>query len=267
MSRKRLGELLTDLGLIDATLLRTALIKQRSWNKRLGETLVEMGVLSDRQLAGVLSGQLNMPAVDLSNRSIDSRLAHKLGEDFCRRNECLPFAYHEKGCFVDLAMANPLNLELFEQVRVRMQCNPRPYVIGPVALRNAFIGVFGTSGTDSRIPTTEFEEVGITGEIVLEVGSQDRLQAVQPGMSMPSLDIDVEEPPAASTEMANRTPGHRAAPPARMPSKSSDTVTLDDLSRDLRELRQIVIQTHHRLDQLIKVVEALTIQGLPRGKV
>lgn len=254
MSRKRLGELLTDLGLIDESLLRTALAKQRAWNKRLGETLVQMGVLSDRQLAGVLSGQLNMPAVDLGARTIDPRLARHLGEEFCRRNECLPFAYHEKGRFLDLAMGNPLNLEVFEQIRVRMQCNPRPYVVGPVALRDAICAVFGTSGAEERLPSAEFEEVGITGELLLELGSQDKLQAVQPGLDMPSVDIDIDEP---SVAVAKATV--RAADP--------QPAAVTELRDDIRELRQVLAQTNRRLDYLVKLIETAAAQGtIPRGR-
>jgi hypothetical protein len=252
MSRRRLGELLIDLGLIDEEQLSKALLKQRAWKKRLGETLVELKMISDRQVAGVLAQQLNMPAVDLGDRVVDPRLAQQLGEEFCRRNECLPFAYHERGRFLDLAMSNPLNLEIFEHVRVRTRCNPRPFVVGPVTLKRALSAIFGTDTSEVKIPTAEFEDVGIAGERMLELGSGD-FQALRSSSGLPSVDIDVDEP---SVSVA-RPLGERAGPVA-------DANAIQELRVEIAQLKQLLGQTNNRLDYLVKLLESAAAQGTLR---
>ena len=170
MSKKRIGELLIDLGLVSRAQLEGALQRQQQMGRRLGETLVELGLINEQQLVKVLSRQLNMPAVDLARRKLDRGTLKGLDEWFCRENECLPFAFHETGKFLDVAMGNPLNLELFEQVRTTTRCNPRPYVVGPTMLRQALDRLFGTGPDDWAPPV-----------------------AADARDSMPSIDIEFEE--------------------------------------------------------------------------
>ena len=58
MSRKRLGEILIDAGLIDAQQLNHGLHEQRRWGGALGGILVEQGVVTEDILIRALAKQL-----------------------------------------------------------------------------------------------------------------------------------------------------------------------------------------------------------------
>lgn len=137
MARKRLGELLVMSGAIDELQLQSALGEQRKWGRPLGITMVEMDLLDEQTVVRVLGQQLSIPAVDLSAIEPDRDALPLLDFEFCRDNACIPLRHEPQGSFLDVAMADPTNPELFDRIRVRTRCNPRPRLAGPRAIDQA----------------------------------------------------------------------------------------------------------------------------------
>lgn len=137
MAKRKLGEILVMAGVIDELQLQSALGEQRKWGRPLGDTLVEMGLIAEESLVNALSAQLNFPGVNLDNVAIPPEVLNYLDHKFCLENGCIPFGYDEQGAFLDVAMADPTNPALFDQIRVRTRCNLRPYVGGPRAIEKA----------------------------------------------------------------------------------------------------------------------------------
>ena len=73
MTRKKLGELLIEAGVIDDLSLRSALADQRRWGRPLGRTLVEMRLVDEPVLVDVLAKQLNVDAIDLDIADLECR--------------------------------------------------------------------------------------------------------------------------------------------------------------------------------------------------
>src|SRR2546428_12164224 len=71
--RKRLGQLLTELKVIDEHQLQSALGHQKQWGGKLGTILVQKGFCKEDQVVTALSQHLAMPAVRLANVKIDPR--------------------------------------------------------------------------------------------------------------------------------------------------------------------------------------------------
>ncbi|MFH1132600.1 MAG: hypothetical protein V1754_14795 [Pseudomonadota bacterium] len=144
MARKRLGEILLEAGVIDNAQLSAALGEQRRWGRRLGVVLVEMGIVEEETMIKALSRQLNIPAVDLQKQHVDLDAVSKLDFDFCQENACLAFRYEAHGKFLDVAMADPANPTVFDEIRVKTHCNVRPHIAGPItidiAIRQAYQG-------------------------------------------------------------------------------------------------------------------------------
>ena len=144
MARRKLGELLVEAGVIDEMQLQSALGEQKKWGGPLGQTLIELGFVSENALVRALSEQLNIPAVDLQAVSVSAEALQRLDHDFCLTYSCLPFGYDEKGPFLDVAMADPTNAELYDVIRVRTRCNVRPHLAGhraiEVAVRREYLG-------------------------------------------------------------------------------------------------------------------------------
>ncbi len=152
MARKQLGKLLLDAGVIDEHQLQAALAEQRKWGNPLGRTLVEMGLVSEHMMVRGLSHQLNLPSVELEGYVPDSAALEQLDATFCRQNACLPFAYEERGRFLDVAMVDPTDPELFDQVRVKTRCNVRPHIAGPLAINAAIDASYGVPSLPLESP-------------------------------------------------------------------------------------------------------------------
>jgi len=137
MARRKLGELLIEAGVIDLMQLQSGLGEQKKWGRPLGQTLVELGFISEGALVRALSNQLNIQAVELQGKNATPEALMLLDYEFCQQHACFPFSYEERGQFLDVAMADPTNPELFDLIRVRTRCNIRPHIAGHRAIETA----------------------------------------------------------------------------------------------------------------------------------
>jgi type IV pilus assembly protein PilB len=141
MGRKKLGEMLVEAGVLSESSLRAALNEQRRWGGTLGRQLVEMKLISESELVRVLSLQLNLPTIDLDKLQIPQAVLDLVPIDVAEDNNVLPFAQPMK--FLDVAMVDPTNLGVLDELRIRTQLNIRPYLAGPRMLERALGKFYG----------------------------------------------------------------------------------------------------------------------------
>ncbi|SKA82164.1 type IV pilus assembly protein PilB [Caloramator quimbayensis] len=115
-ARKRLGEFLTDSGLITNEQLQKALALQKNTNKKLGEILVENGFITEDQIIEVLEYQLGIPHVKLDRYPIDNEAVKLITENLAKRHNLLPIRLENDSLYV--AMADPLNIFAIEDVAI-----------------------------------------------------------------------------------------------------------------------------------------------------
>ncbi len=135
MARKRLGELLLDAGMLTEDALRTALAEQRRWGGTLGRTLIDLKMIGEDELVGVLSRQLNMPSVDLDNMEVAQPVVELVSAELCLQHSLMPFGQPMK--FLDVAMVDPTNLGIIDELRIRTQLNVRSFLAGPKMIERA----------------------------------------------------------------------------------------------------------------------------------
>lgn len=253
MARKRLGEILVMAGAIDELQLQSALGEQRKWGRPLGATLVEMGLISEHALVEALSNQLNIPAVDLSSLKIPPMVLDFLDHKFCLQYGCIPFGHEAQGAFLDLAMADPTNPELFDLVRVRTRCNLRPHLAGPrsieLAIRHYYLG----EALDPKGGADKSHWMNRPDEVVFEedvIAAEKRASAAQAAAAAPDA-------PAASSP---------AAPP-EAPDPAGGGQQLTAASRDalLLQLHNIVQQLRAHLERDEKVLRKLMALIVEKG--
>ncbi|MBS1726022.1 MAG: type II/IV secretion system protein [Armatimonadetes bacterium] len=122
----RLGERLLAEGAIADETLRQALEIQQSSGGFLGELLVSLGAITPSQLRGHLEEITGFPFVDISEVDIDRELSTQLPEHFVVSNLVLPF--REKNGSIHVAMADPLNLSLVDEIRASLGRPVVPYL-------------------------------------------------------------------------------------------------------------------------------------------
>ena len=125
----RLGERLLERSLINEAQLRRALELQPRSSRPLGAVLVELGALDEDRLTAVLGEHLEIPVADLKRETVDPEAARLVPEDFARRHVLLPIR-RENG-HLNIAMADPLNLPLINDLRLMTGLGVKPFLAGP----------------------------------------------------------------------------------------------------------------------------------------
>jgi len=115
VTRRKLGELLLETGLLSPEKLTEALNKQKNSGKRLGQQLIEMNVISEEEMAFALAMQLKIPYVDLTYHQIPLDVMETIPEEVSRKFICVPIALNSS--ILDVAMADPLDLNMMKDLQ------------------------------------------------------------------------------------------------------------------------------------------------------
>jgi Type II secretion system (T2SS), protein E, N-terminal domain len=118
-SKKRLGELLIEAGVIDEAMLQSALGHQRRWGGRIGQAILDLKLTSEASIVEALARKLGFEVARLRSLdplSLDSALK-LVGKDFAVRHTVFPMAADHSTLTV--AMADPTNLSLSDELRFR----------------------------------------------------------------------------------------------------------------------------------------------------
>lgn len=182
MARKRIGEILIQAGLLDNTGLRAALAEQRRWGGQLGRVLVDMKLVTEEDLVQALSQQLNFPTVELDTMEIRDEVLDLVPGELAERHNIMPFKI--AGKFLDVAMSDPTNLGIIDELRIRTQLNVRSYLAGPKMIERALTRYYGLGVKAwSQDPRELQVQAGGSGQIP-RIGERDReIQALQDRIS------------------------------------------------------------------------------------
>ena len=82
--RKKLGEILTETGLLTEDQLRQALLSQKKTGVRLGQYLIQQNLVQEDQLIDVLSRQLKINRYSPDKYPIEPDLVELLPFDICQ---------------------------------------------------------------------------------------------------------------------------------------------------------------------------------------
>ncbi len=152
LNRERVGIKLVDAKVISSDDLSQALDIQQGEGGRLGSILVRMGVLSESTLLEFLSQHYGVATVELSTCSIDGSLRGLVPYDVVRRHLVLPV--RKTTSRLSLAMADPTNASLLDDLRFRTGLHIIPMVATESDLRTAISHLYG-QGPDGSFSTTE----------------------------------------------------------------------------------------------------------------
>ena len=113
-TRKRIGELLVESGVITSEQLENSLLLQKGKNKRLGKILIELGYITEDQVAETLSRQLALPLVDCANFKPTKEIISLVSKATAEKKLVFPLEVRERR--LSLAMANPLDWQAVDEL-------------------------------------------------------------------------------------------------------------------------------------------------------
>ena len=138
-----LGTLIFREGLLTEEQLEEALQDGMQRGKRLGEVLLERGLVSENDLGRLLAGQKGLQFVQLDAAAIDPAAVQLLSVEKARLHTVLPIGFQE-GLPV-VAVADPSNDLVIENVRRALNCEPRLVVAGREALNRQIEHAYATA--------------------------------------------------------------------------------------------------------------------------
>ncbi|MBN2493000.1 MAG: hypothetical protein JXR96_00310 [Deltaproteobacteria bacterium] len=199
MARKKLGELLIERGIIDQDQLNAALAYQRQWGHRLGVALVAKGFIPEGMLVKVLGEVMGLPTVDLSTVTFDAEALRMVPFNTCENNDLIPLALDEgRGGkqILTLAMADPMNLSIIDEIEFTTSCKVRPVLATISAINSAIRKYYRGMNTFIK-PLSYYKQT---------TADTGRMQLVRPGGEVEEVDTSTAQPAQAPQAGAQPLP-------------------------------------------------------------
>ena len=157
MAYKRLGDLLTEAGLITEEQLSSALVSQRESHRRLGDELIACGIITETELIEALCQQLGIDYIDLTNVILPAELTQVIPKNIARKFDMVPVrATHDE---VFVAMADPMNFIAQEEARAASRRRVVPMVSHRTAIERAIMQLYGNEGAARAIEEMRSEQL------------------------------------------------------------------------------------------------------------
>lgn len=182
---ERIGDLLVKEGLITREQLQKALDEQRQSGTRVGYNLVKLGFIQENELTRTLARQFKMPAVDLSKFEVDTKIIKLVPTDLATENLVLPLK--RDGRTLTVAMADPTNLGVIEDLKFITRYDIFPVIAGEFTLRNVIEKHYESNEQQMSALLTEIEG--------LEDGEVEVVEEKEEEMSATALAAAVDDAP------------------------------------------------------------------------
>ncbi len=152
--RKRIGELLVEVGALDAFQLESALAHQRRWGGRLGSAIVHLGFLREDQVLSAVGDQLGVGYVSLWDKVVPRDVLSLLPEKVIRSRKALPLARlreHRRGPLL-VAVPDPTDLRVLDELSFATGLEIRPVLASEAELDRAIELHLGERARERQLP-------------------------------------------------------------------------------------------------------------------
>src|SRR5256712_12965295 len=232
--RKRLGQLLTELGVIDEHQLQSALGHQKQWGGKLGGILVQKGFCSEETVVSALAKHLGMQSVRLADVKIDPRAVKCVSKQVAEKLHVFPYELSGSGRseVVTIAMSDPADRPAVDQLASHTGKRIKPMLAGDGDVVAAIQAHYG-GGEEKKEPTDKVARPAPAGLPTVTPGAPSGSVAgfprrIEPPASAPGAararaapyippPIPAAEPAAPAPKLAESEARASAAPPAPAP--------------------------------------------------
>ncbi len=195
--KKRLGDMLVEVGLLTTEQLMNALDKQKIENKKLGKILLELGLIEERDLFEVLQMQFSIPYFDLNINTIDPKVPKLISKKLAEHHRIIPVKFENN--IIYLAMSDPLDVIAIDDVKMATGLGVKSYISSDNDIQNA-INRYYDNTDDARVAAKKFaqeneieeeedlESADVTNSPIVRLVNTVILQAVR----LKASDIHIE---------------------------------------------------------------------------
>jgi type IV pilus assembly protein PilB len=144
--KKKLGDLLVEVGIITAEQLQEALEEEKIRGGKLGETLMGLGYITEDVLLAFLGKQCGVSYVSLSEfGEIDEEVIRSVPESIARHQTLIPIAL--EGKTLTIAMSDPLNVFAIDDLRLMTGKEINVVIASENEIKNAIEKYYGAKGS------------------------------------------------------------------------------------------------------------------------
>jgi len=135
--RRRLGDVLIDLGMITLQQLKDALENQKVTGGALGAVLVEMGLITEDDIQIALGAQEGMEIVDLDGVEIPEEVILKIPATMAANYRIIPTKWDEGTQVLTVAMADIMNMQVLDELHFMLNVQIQGAISNEEAITNA----------------------------------------------------------------------------------------------------------------------------------
>ncbi|MHC4744320.1 MAG: GspE/PulE/PilB domain-containing protein, partial [Planctomycetota bacterium] len=157
--KKMLGELLCEKSYLDDASLQVALAEQKVQHRQLGQILLDLGYITPAQLNEALALQVGIERVDLTSVSVGNDVIGLVPAELVSKHNILPL--HRENGRLAVAMTDPFQLEVIEDLRLVTGCSVERYYADPTELEHAIMRFYGSNVArmlDNLVPADQRAE-------------------------------------------------------------------------------------------------------------
>jgi len=163
-SRKKLGQILVAQGAINAQQADEGVVHGKETGKRIGEALIDLGIVDEMQVLKALAAQYAMKYVDLTNEKIKKLIDDEvLEKSVMKKHLVLPMG--KSGGKMRLAIHDPMDLEMLDNLRFRLNMDVEPMLATKTQIRNYLDGGAPAVAGVSNAPSLTSGESLVTDSI------------------------------------------------------------------------------------------------------
>jgi type IV pilus assembly protein PilB len=145
--QQKLGEILVEWGIISTREIAKALEHAKSKGMRIGEALVDLKLCSETNVYKALARQFNMEYIDLEKSSVPPNAVNLIPDDIMKKYLVLPLGM--EGGKVRLAIHDPLNLEMLDIMRFRLNKEAKTVLAPRSRIKAVLDELFNTSASNT----------------------------------------------------------------------------------------------------------------------
>ncbi len=138
-----LGELLLREKVLTPDQLKSALEIQKEKNVPLQTAIISLGLVTEEEMAQALSRQLGYPYIDLDQFEVYPDVVNLIPMEIVKKYMIMPI--HRIRSFLTLAMVDPTDLEVIEDIRFRTGLSIQPVIASESGILNAINKYYGSS--------------------------------------------------------------------------------------------------------------------------
>jgi type IV pilus assembly protein PilB len=172
---RKLGRILTKMGVVSRERVHEALEVQKTRRKLLGELLVELGYCNKRDVDEALAAQAGLGFVDLNMGELPAEVVESLPAETVQSYQVVPIEYKAAGRKLKIAMKSLNNFRAVDDLKLLMGFNVEAVVADEAQV-------------DALIKKYYSKQESVT-EVVSELAADDKFKSLQ-GKSNDSIDLD-----------------------------------------------------------------------------